>query len=143
MRGVLSFERGSHRSPFPCSEADARLAPRLNLTQAMRARPTQFVAGCLALVLTGVLHAAVCIASWSAPVAVEAKCCQEQAPADTCRNCILLHPPPAMVVTAPAASPVPGPIVLFDRSNTTFNVPAYPLRAPPTDLVHMKCQLTT
>src|SRR5688500_11432856 len=117
----------------------------------MRPRCTQLVCGFLAIVLTGALHAAPCLASCSAQARVETKCCQPQqptAPADACRDCILLHPVPAVPATHPSSPALPQ--LVFDFASDLMKVTGVaeqPARHqfPPllADLVHMKCQLTT
>src|SRR5688500_1593368 len=83
----------------------------------MRPHFTRLVCGFLAIVLTGALHAASCLASCSAHMSVETKCCQPQQPtdpADACRDCILLHPVPAVPATHPSTPALPQLVFAFD-----------------------------
>jgi hypothetical protein len=108
-------------------------------------RSNQFFAVVLALVLTGVCHAAVCLAACPSRGAIESKCCQREQPHDACADCILMHPPSAVPAIASPALPPPAPLSM---AMTFIAMPAIAMiidRLPPlpTDLVHMKCQLTT
>jgi hypothetical protein len=111
----------------------------------MSSRANQFFGVVLALVLTGVCHTAGCLAACPSRDAMESKRCQREQPHDACADCILMHPPPAVPAIASPALPPPARVSV---AVTFIAMPAIAMtidRLPPlpTDLFHMKCQLTT